>query len=158
MPSAPRPPTHRRRSGKKDDDAISAVLEAVASGVPDEHAAAAGGISRMTWWRWKKADPALQARIELAESKAIALRVAQISKAANDGNWTAAAWYLERRHKKLFGRNDRADVLAFVDTLVKVFIEAVNEHVEDLKARQRIRSAVLRSLEVREGIPPGGDD
>jgi hypothetical protein len=49
-------------------------------------------------------------------------------------------------------------VLAFVDTLVKVFIEAVNEHVEDLKARQRIRSAVLRSLEVREGVPPGGDD
>lgn len=110
MPRTRTPQARRHRNGTKSDAAIESVLGYIAAGVPDEHAAAAAGIHRSTWWRWKKRDPGLQQRVEVAQSKAVAMKVAQISKAANDGNWTAAAWFLERRYPKEFGRVDRSKI------------------------------------------------
>jgi hypothetical protein len=36
--------------------------------------------------------------------------VGQIAKAANDGTWQAAAWWLERRRPDDYSRRDRVDV------------------------------------------------
>ncbi len=40
------------------------------------------------------------------EAKAIERRIKRIEKAGEEGNWTADAWYLERRYPHLFGKRD----------------------------------------------------
>jgi hypothetical protein len=44
--------------------------------------------------------------VKRAESDAEIRNVALIQKAAQEGNWTAAAWWLERRRPKRWGRKD----------------------------------------------------
>jgi hypothetical protein len=48
--------------------------------------------------------------IKKAESEAEVRVVAHVLKAATDGTWQAAAWWLERRRPHDYGRRDRVDV------------------------------------------------
>jgi hypothetical protein len=71
------------------------------------------GISTSALSEWKKKgqqgihpyDKVWQ-RIQIAEAKAIERRIQRIEKAGEEGNWTADAWYLERRYPHLFGKRD----------------------------------------------------
>jgi hypothetical protein len=62
-------------------------------------AAQYAGISETTLWDWSAADPAFSASMKDAEATNAAQALAHIVKAARDGNWTASAWLLERRHR-----------------------------------------------------------
>lgn len=76
-------------------------------------AATVAGIDRRTLYEWRRyakrrgkendIHRELVVRMEKAQATAIARNVAIIQKSA-DKNWTAAAWYLERRHPDLFAR------------------------------------------------------
>ncbi len=68
------------------------------------------GISFQTFNEWRKAKHEFSDQIESAEGSAAVGWLAKIEKAANDGNWTAAAWKAERRYPQYFGRTDRVEV------------------------------------------------
>jgi hypothetical protein len=48
--------------------------------------------------------------IKKAESEAEVRMVAHVLKAATDGTWQAAAWWLERRRPTDYGRRDRVEL------------------------------------------------
>ena len=80
------------------------------------HACNACGISDTTFYDWlKRGDiditdgkdsifSAFLAAIKEAESKAILKHVANIALVAEAGEWTASAWFLERKYPDLFGK------------------------------------------------------
>jgi hypothetical protein len=48
--------------------------------------------------------------IQKAQADAETRNVALIAKAAQDGTWTAAAWWLERKYPERWGRKERHEV------------------------------------------------
>jgi len=61
-------------------------------------AAQYAGMSETTLWDWLGKDPAFLESCKDAEGHNAAQALATIIKAAREGNWTAGAWLLERRH------------------------------------------------------------
>ncbi len=90
------------------------------------------GIGEVTWYRWLREGEAAKSgikrqfwqAIKKAEKEAIIKNVAVIQKAAEDGNWQAAAWWLERKYFQDWGRKDKVDLAADKDGF-KVIIEYV---------------------------------
>lgn len=119
-----------------DDEKTQAVLATLADGAPLETAAAAAGISRATLHKWLRSGargetPALvlfsgQVRTVLAEWERAQLRTI---KAASGTAWQAAAWLLERRYPKKYGR--RSD-----DAVIEMKVEAKLKQLLK-RARQR---------------------
>jgi len=70
------------------------------------------GISPSTYFNWMSKGSSQKPRfmefsesIERAKAQSIINRVAHISRAADSGNWRAAAWLLERMAPESFGKN-----------------------------------------------------
>jgi hypothetical protein len=91
------------------------IVEAIRQGNFAHVAAAAAGVPRSTFFRWKQHGTAGEARyvpfveaIEAAEAYADTHAVAVITTAMRDDP-KDAAWYLERKHPKRWGRRDRRD-------------------------------------------------
>jgi transposase len=88
------------------------VAQAVRLGATYEHAALAGGVDYSTFRRWmEKGERAASGAfrefrdaIKKAEGAALVGWLAKIEQAAQDGNWFAAAWKLERRYPQAYGR------------------------------------------------------
>ena len=80
------------------------ICNFIAHGIPLGHAANVAGISSTTFYDWyRKGENAKSGRyydfyvaVEKAKSQAVALRLDNIRKAGEDGNWQADAWWLER--------------------------------------------------------------
>ena len=91
---------------------IDRLIEGLEHGMTRRAAAAFAGFSKSTFYRMLEADDGtLGTAIENAEGKAEAAYTKLVADAAvNPKNWTAAAWWLERRHPDDFGRRDRIDV------------------------------------------------
>ena len=88
---------------KLTPDVKERVLQAIRMGATYEHACAFAGIARDTLHRYRK-DPTFRTEVEKAEGQAVVGWLAKIEKAASDGEWTAAAWKLERRYPSIYGR------------------------------------------------------
>lgn len=78
--------------------------------------------------------------IKKAEAEAEAAAVLHIKKAASEGTWQAAAWFLERKHKQRWGKQDRVEHAGVVShdhahQLLPTAPEAIEE------ARERLRAA-----------------
>src|SRR5215472_15343815 len=90
---------------------VERICECVAKGMPREVAAARAGITRMTLYRWEKDRPdlaeALMNAVEQAEALAIEHGLEQIETAAQNGDWQAAAWRLERRFPQYFAKREK---------------------------------------------------
>ena len=89
------------------------IVQAIQAGNYIEVAAQYAGISKGTLYRWLQQadDPTaddiyrdFRDAVESARSAAEVRNVALIQKAANDGTWQAAAWYLERTSWQRWGR------------------------------------------------------
>jgi transposase len=89
------------------------IVQAIQAGNYIEVAAQYAGISKGTLYRWlQNAEDAsaddiyrdFRDAVESARSAAEVRNVALIQKAANDGTWQAAAWYLERTSWQRWGR------------------------------------------------------
>lgn len=108
----------RRRRSKLTPEKQSELFTLIAGGNTNESAAALAGISSSTFYDWKaRGEKAKSGKyrefyetIKRAEALAEAKRI-EIIRNAMEGkgkfdqpNWTAAAWYLERRWPERWGR------------------------------------------------------
>jgi len=100
---------------KFNEDRADKLLQAVRGGNYLETAARYAGISYPTLRRWilKADDPSappeyveFKEALEKARADAEVASLAKIQKAAGEGAWQAAAWYLERSWPERWGRRD----------------------------------------------------
>ena len=95
------------------------LLTAIRLGMFIEHACAYAGIDSSTFrlWRQDAADgiepfASFWPDVTKAEADSIIRRMSRIEKAAEEGNWTADAWVLERKYPDKFGKRDRLEISA----------------------------------------------
>lgn len=121
------------------------LLDYIRIGTPIRKAVTASGIAEKTFYNWMargmaererlslvpnaKENPTeviflqfLQ-RVEQARAEAITKKVAVIAKAGNDGDWRAAAWYLERQVPEDFGATNRLEIGGTNGEAIKVQVE-----------------------------------
>lgn len=89
------------------------IVAAIQAGNYAEIAAQYAGVGKTTYYRWMELGAAEDApemyrefrhAVESARSEAEIRNVALIQRAANEGTWQAAAWYLERTAWQRWGR------------------------------------------------------
>ena len=73
------------------------LLQLLQEGATVSQACAAVGISRRTFYRWLKDDPAFDEAVALAETRLIAAAERTLLQAIEQGDTRAAMWVLERR-------------------------------------------------------------
>lgn len=86
-----------------------AILQAIRMGNTRASAAEATGIHRDTLHTWTERFPAFSDAIKEAEAYAEQEAVKAIVSQFHH-QWTAAAWYLERKHPDEWGKKERVDV------------------------------------------------
>ncbi len=104
---------------KFEPKVTEALLTAIRLGMFIEHACAYAGIDSSTFRRWRQdaldgIEPfkSFWPEVTKAEADSIIRRMSRIEKAAEDGNWTADAWVLERKYPDKFGKRDRLEISA----------------------------------------------
>ena len=126
------------RKSKLTKELIKEAYKLVAAGNYDKDVYPILGIDKSTWYRWlsegETAKSGLKREfydtIKKAEKEAIARNVALIQRAAQEGNWQAAAWWLERKYFEDWGRKDKVDLSADKDGF-KIVVEYVDEREKD---------------------------
>ena len=121
------------RRTKLSEELIKEAYELVASGNYIKDVYPILGIGEVTWYRWLRegeiAKSGLKRQfwqaIKKAEKEAIIKNVAVLQNAAEEGNWHAAAWWLERRYYEDWGRKEKVDLAADKDGF-KIVIEYVD--------------------------------
>jgi len=121
------------------------LLDYIKIGVPIKKAVVAAGISEKSFYVWlnrgmaererlatvpnAKADITegvfvqfLQ-RVEQARGEAIAKKVAVVAKSSVEGDWRAAAWWLERQLPEEFGKTDKVELAGNNGDAIRVQIE-----------------------------------
>jgi len=101
------------RPSKLTTQRAEAIIGAIEHGCTREAAAGAGGINRMTLYRWIERDATFRDEVEKAEHRAEAAFTLSVV-AAVPKNWTAAAWWLERRRHESYGRRDSIEMVVDV--------------------------------------------
>jgi hypothetical protein len=96
------------RPTKRTPEREQRLLDALSAGNTIRHACLYADISDVTFDNWRK-DLAFLAKVQKAEAAAIVRHVANIAKAATDGQWQASAWWLERRYPEHYGRRFEPD-------------------------------------------------
>lgn len=107
----------KRRGGRPTlltEELADELVRLLSAGNYDETAAKAAGVAPRTFREWlqrglslRDADEPyrqLRRRVDEARAKGEATHVARIAKAAQDGDWKASAWYLERAHPERWGK------------------------------------------------------
>jgi transposase len=85
---------------------------------------------------------AFRAAIKKAEAETQVATLEIIRQAAEGGNWTAAAWYLERRHPEKWGRHGRD---------AREGLQEAREGEEQTKADAEVVMSKLRALTSDQG-------
>lgn len=121
------------RNPKRTPVRASVILQNIAAGMTLAGAAARAGIDDNTLYRWKDNDPefAQMVREAMASYEAKATSVIE---AAMPQNWQAAAWWLERRMPKEYGRQQRVDVAVDVRVLVQRLAMELGLDEQDIMA------------------------
>jgi transposase len=92
------------RPSKYTPEVVKRVTDAIKLGATYELAAAYAGIAESTFYDWQAKKPEFSEAVKSAEGTAAVGWLARIEQAASAGNWTAAAWKLERRYPEMYGR------------------------------------------------------
>lgn len=109
----------KKSNPKLTDQTIGAIAEAIRLGAYVETAVALAGVSKDSFYRWLKEstdeDSSSQTRklsdaVKKAMAEAEMRDLAVIDRAAQSGEWTAAAWRLERKHPERWGRQARVQL------------------------------------------------
>jgi phage antirepressor YoqD-like protein len=116
-----------------------AIVQALTLGAIHEHACQYAGIghdSFYKWLRWGETGKAPYAdfadAVKRAEGKAAVTWLAQIEQAARNGQWQAAAWKLERRYPKVYGRGH-------VDAEMQPQLPDIHVHIHSARERLSTR-------------------
>lgn len=88
---------------------VSTICNLLKAGNTRRTSAIAGGISEETFYVWMKSKPEFSESVKKAEAEAEARNVAIINQAGKT-SWQASAWWLERRRKEDFGKQERVDI------------------------------------------------
>jgi transposase len=86
------------------------IVEALVAGNTRKTAARLAGIDQGTLENWMRRYSDFSTAVEKAEADAEAHHVANIKTVADDGTWTASAWWLERRRHQEWGKVDRVEI------------------------------------------------
>lgn len=108
------------------------LLDYIRIGTPIRNAVVAAGITETSFYSWINRGMAERERLKLvkgakenstevvflkfleqverAKAEAVAKKVAVIAKSGNDGDWRAAAWWLERQLPEEFGKTDKLEI------------------------------------------------
>ena len=121
------------RKSKLTEELIQEAHDLVAEGNYIKDVYPIFGIGEVTWYRWLREGEAAKSglkrqfwqAIKKAEKEAIIKNVGIIQKAAEEGNWQAAAWWLERKYFQDWGRKDKVDLASDKDGF-KIIIEYVD--------------------------------
>lgn len=98
------------RPTKRTPETVKKLCDAIRLGASYGDACGYAGIDHDTFTRWRQDFPEFAAEVKEAEGAGRVQLIAKIQKAANDGNWQAAAWMLERRDPQNYGRTMRTQV------------------------------------------------
>lgn len=106
------------RKLKLTPELLAAIEQEIGDGNYVTTVCQAHGINRTSFYDWKnrgeKASSGLfrdfYEAVERATAKSEQKYVEVIKNAANDGTWTAAAWWLERRYPDRWGKREKVDV------------------------------------------------
>jgi hypothetical protein len=98
------------RPTKRSPERELTILNALRIGNTRTAAAALADISYETFRTWAEGDLEFSAAIQRAESEAESRFLGQVAKAAADGTWQAAAWWLERRRWQDYRRREGLEV------------------------------------------------
>jgi len=109
------------------------ICDFLKAGNTQKTSAIASGISEDTFYTWMKEIPEFSESVKRAEEEAVARNVAIINKAAQD-TWQAAAWWLERRRRDEFGKNDRVEVNATIKDVTALNERELNAEIYRLLA------------------------
>ena len=134
-----------RKTALLDVTKEQTLLDYIRIGTPVRKAVTASGIAEKTFYNWMsrglaererlsisltaKSNPTevvflqfLQ-RVEQARAEAITKKVAVIAKSGNDGDWRAAAWWLERQVPEEFGKTEKFEIGGNNGDPIKIQVE-----------------------------------
>ena len=106
------------RPTKLTKDKSDKIIELVRAGNYAETAATVAGIGGATFYTWMAKGEGEKARspykefreaVLSARAEAEARMVMVVQRAANDGSWQAASWYLERTQQAKYGKQNRVE-------------------------------------------------
>lgn len=111
VPGIPQTPRKRGRRSKLTPELIEQIAQDVGIGVPVKDACVRAGIGTSTYHRWRERAETARSGISRdfreslarGEANLLTLNLVTVRKAANDGDWRAAAWLLARRFPDSFG-------------------------------------------------------
>ena len=117
------------RPTKLTKDKSEKIIELVRAGNYAETAATVAGIGAATFYTWMSKGEGEKARspykefreaVLSARAEAEARMVMVVQRAANDGSWQAASWYLERTQQAKYGKQNRVELTGSEGGAVKV--------------------------------------
>jgi hypothetical protein len=126
------------RPSKRTPEREARLLEALRAGNTRRAACHYAGISDEALARWLRASVDFVDAVKKAESDAEVRMVAQIARAAQDGTWQAAAWWLERRRPDDYARRERLDLEIYVRQRARELGLDEEEMMETVKPRLRL--------------------
>ena len=89
---------------KRTDANRATILRALKLGATYKLAAESADMTYETLSEWMREDAVFSAAVKKAEATRAQAAMRSIEKAAKEGQWQAAAWYLERRYPHEYGR------------------------------------------------------
>jgi len=96
---APHPLPARRgnigRPTKRTPATVRKICRGIAEGLPFKFAAVAAGVSEETFCKWRAEFADFNEAVQQAVASGITKRLKQIKRAGDEGDWKAAAWWLE---------------------------------------------------------------
>lgn len=124
------------------------IIEALRAGNYIDTACEYAGIGTSTFYRWmergtRQDEPDIYREFRDAVKRARAeseiRNVGLVQRAASDGTWQAAAWFLERSYPKKWGRHDRHEVTGPDGGPVSVAVDsdALEARLAEVIARRR---------------------
>ena len=120
------------RHGKYTPEVVESICTYLRQGNTRKTSAICSGISEETFYVWINTKPEFSESIKKAEEDAIAHHVQTIH-AFSQSNWQASAWFLERRRKDDFGKQDRVDITTNGKDIQAMTVQQLDAEIERLK-------------------------
>jgi transposase len=172
-PKLGRPPKHPGRPPAITPQLCEEISNYIRAGNYPETAAGLAGISRKTFYNWLRKGRSSKTNgvykqflhtIKEAEDYAEAAAVERIRKAGEPddngkgGNWTALAWWLERKHPEKWGRKDKLGLEHSGKLETEGKVVNVNVELPDDPAIRAAATDLVKSIRPRQDESCGPGD
>jgi hypothetical protein len=122
----------RGRKTKYKQEIVDNICKWLSAGNTRRTAFTLAGIGESTFYDYLNNYPEFSEAIKRAEEQAIARNVQIINKAGQT-SWQASAWWLERRCKEDFGKQDRIDLTTNGKDIRTMSLSELEAEIERLK-------------------------